>query len=157
MNRTIVLAPVRKSVVVNVSPARAFEVFTKDISRWWPPTHTTLTVAMKQAIIEPHSGGRWYQIGVDGSEADTGHVLAWEPPSRVVLSWELDANFKCNPDAASEVEISFIAEGPSATRVELEHRHIERMGEGADKARAMVDAPGGWGTMLQRFAEVASA
>jgi uncharacterized protein YndB with AHSA1/START domain len=154
MTKTIALAPVRKSLTVKASQAKAFEVFTSGMSRWWPPTHTILKAPFKESIIEPRAGGRWYHVGTDGSECGTGHVRVWDPPGRVVLVWRLNAKWEYEPDLDTEVEVRFIPEG-AATRVELEHRHIERMGEGGEAARAAVDSPNGWSGILEEFRKVA--
>jgi uncharacterized protein YndB with AHSA1/START domain len=156
MSRTISVAPVRKTIRVNASPARAFEVFTTGMSRWWPATHTILKVAPKEHIIEPRAGGRWYQIGVDGSECDNGKVLAWEPPHRLLLAWQIDANWQFDSKLITEVEVLFLEEGTNSTRVELEHRNIERMGEKAETVRASVDSAGGWSAILESFRQVAN-
>jgi uncharacterized protein YndB with AHSA1/START domain len=155
MTPTIKIAPVRKSLVVNATQARAFAVFTAGMARWWPATHTIMKVPPKDHIVEPRVGGRWYQIGEDGSECDNGRVLAWEPPQRVLLAWQINADWQYDPDLLTEVEVNFIAEGANRTRVELEHRHLERMGAKAETARAAVDAPGGWGALLESFKRVA--
>lgn len=150
MERTITIAPVRKSLRLNAPPARAFEVFTSGMSRWWPATHTILKSPFKEAVIEPREGGRWYHIGQDGSECETGTVRVWDPPGRLVLVWRLNAKWEYEADLDTEVEVRFIADG-AATKVELEHRHIERMGEGGEAARAAVDGPGGWTSILEEF------
>ena len=154
MTRTISVAPVRKNVHVNAKPARAFEVFTSRMTSWWPPTHTILKVALKEHVLEPRVGGRWYQVGVDGSVCENGKVLAWEPPERLLLAWQINADWTYDPDLITEVEVRFIPEG-DGTRVELEHRYLERMGEKGETARAMVDAPGGWGAILEAFRKIA--
>src|SRR5262245_50814924 len=110
--RTIRIAPVRKSVVVNVGAARAFDAFTRSIDRWWPRSHHIGKTQTWQAVIEPRIGGRWYERGDDGSECDWGKVLAWEPPSRVVLAWQLSAEFQYDPNLITTVEVRFIAQGP---------------------------------------------
>ncbi|HEX4861409.1 MAG TPA: SRPBCC family protein [Rhizomicrobium sp.] len=150
MTRTITLAPVRKSVRVSVAPARAFEVFTAGIARWWPASHNLLKAPYKATIIEPRAGGRWYQIAIDGSECDNGKVRVWEPPSRLVLVWQIDPQWQYDPGLDTEVEVNFIADG-TGTKVELEHRHIERMGEGAQAAHAAVGAPNGWTAILEEY------
>ena len=150
MSRTISVAPVRKSVSVNVSTQRAFEIFANQMIRWWPPTHTILKVTPRAHIIEPKAGGRWYSVGVDGSECDTGKVLVWEPPSRLVLVWQLTPEWQYDPGLHTEVEIRFMPEG-SGTRVELEHRQLERMGEKADAVRTQIDSAGGWTAILESF------
>jgi len=150
MTQTIAIAPVRKSVLVKAPPARAFEVFTAKMSAWWPATHTILKSSFKEAVVEPRAGGRWYHVGEDGSTCETGLVRVWSPPHRLVLVWQLDANWQYDRDLDTEVELNFVAEG-DGTRVQLEHRHLERMGKGAETARAAVDSPGGWSGLLGAF------
>jgi len=114
---------------------------------------------MADFVMEPKVGGRWYELGVDGKQCDTGRVTAYEPPERIVLAWQLDERWQYDPDPAhaSEVEVRFIAEGPSQTRVELEHRGFERHGAGADGVRDGTDAPTGWTYVLDLFAKHAAA
>ena len=150
MTRTINLTPIRKSLRVNAPQAKAFDVFTAGMSRWWPATHTILKAPFQEAIIEPHAGGRWYHIGADGSTCETGTVRVWEPPGRVVLVWRLNAQWQYDPDLDTEVEVRFIPDG-AATKVELEHRYIERMGEGGAVAHAAIDGPGGWTGILEDY------
>jgi hypothetical protein len=157
MSRMITVAPVRKSVVVNATQQKAFDVFTSNMTRWWPATHTILKAPLKTTVLEPRKGGRWYQIGEDNSECGIGHVLAWEPPARALLAWRINADWQYDPDLTTEVEVRFIAEGENRTRVELEHRHLERMGEKGEAARASVDSPGGWGSILESFKQTAEA
>jgi uncharacterized protein YndB with AHSA1/START domain len=154
MSTQIRPAPVRKSIFVEAPPAHAFDVFTAGIGRWWPKTHKIGDVDLDKPIIEPRNGGRWYQVGVDGSECDIGTVEAWEPPSRLVLIWQLTAEFEFDADLVTEVEVLFTREG-DGTRVDLEHHHLERLGETAEKMREAVDSPGGWSGLLQLFAEAA--
>jgi hypothetical protein len=156
MNRTISIAPVRKAVVVQATRARAFEVFTTGIDRWWPKTHGIGAAPIRESVIEPFVGGRWYTKHDDGTEVVIGHVRAWEPAARFVVSWEISAEWK--PDArvalASEVEVRFLAEAAGGTRVELEHRDFERMGAvPGEKMRNSVD--GGWPAMLALFVKAA--
>jgi uncharacterized protein YndB with AHSA1/START domain len=146
----IAIAPVRKSVVVKAPQQKAFEVFTAGVDRWWPKTHGIGTSPLVSVVIEPHKGGRWYGRYADGADIPNGHVLVWEPPGRVVFSWEINSQWKPDSSIASEVEIRFIAEGSGATRVELEHRKFEVLGrEGGEKMRGQVD--GGWVGMLELF------
>jgi uncharacterized protein YndB with AHSA1/START domain len=153
MDRTITIAPVRKSVRVNAPQARAFEVFTAGIDRWWPKSHGIGSAPLTQSVIEPFRGGRWYTKHEDGSEATVGHVLVWEPPSRFLFSWEINPNWKPDSSIASEVEVRFVADG-TATLVELEHRKFEVMGEeGGTKMRKDVD--GGWPGILEMFRKAA--
>jgi uncharacterized protein YndB with AHSA1/START domain len=144
---------VRKSVTVGLSKNRAFDVFTRDISRWWPRgSHTILRVPLQEVVLEPRVGGRWFHRGIDGSECDTGTVIAWAPPDRIVLGWQLNGRWQYEPDIVSEVEVRFTATGSNETLVELEHRCIERFGETALALRAGLDAPNGWQLLLERFA-----
>ena len=154
MSTQIRPAPVRKSIFVEASPEHAFDVFTAGIGRWWPKTHKIGDADLDKPVIEPLSGGRWYQLGVDGSECDIGKVLVWDPPSRLVLIWQLTAEFQYDPDLVTEVEVLFTPEG-EGTRVDLEHRHLERLGDTAEKMREAVDSPGGWSGLLQLYAEEA--
>jgi activator of Hsp90 ATPase-like protein len=155
--RQITVAPVRKSVRVDAGAARAFDVFTAGLTRWWPRTHHIGTAPMKEGVIEPRVGGRWYERGEDGSECEWGKVLVWEPPFRVVLAWHITPQFKYDPTRFSEVEVRFIAEGAAATRVELEHRNLDRFGadEGA-QMREKVAAPNGWTAIMSLYADCAS-
>lgn len=149
------IEPIVKTVLVQVPPERAFEVFTRGMGRWWLP-HFSISptrAPIADVLVEPREGGRWYERGEDGSECDWGRVLAWEPPHRVLLDWQIDGMFRFNPALHTELEIRFVPEGPAATRVVLEHRHLERFGEHAIDARARMD--GGWGSLLERFAGAA--
>jgi hypothetical protein len=153
MNRTIQIAPVRKSVVVDATPREAFDTFTAGIDRWWPKSHGIGAAPVVESIIEPRLGGRWFTRHADGSEAVVGHVSVWEPGERFVVSWEINADWK--PDAriafASEVEVRFSAAGAGQTRVDLEHRNFERMGqEPGEKMRNGVD--NGWPAILTLYA-----
>jgi hypothetical protein len=150
--RAITIAPVRKTVRVNADAARAFDVFTAGFTRWWPRTHQIAKVPMKDAVLEPRVGGRWYERGEDGSECEWGKVLVWEPPVRVVLGWQINNAFQYDPTAMSEVEIRFIIESAAVTVVELEHRNIDRLGADAEEFRKKVDSPNGWGAILQLYA-----
>jgi uncharacterized protein YndB with AHSA1/START domain len=153
---TITPAPIRKTVQVTAQPARAFAFFTERMGRWWPHAHTLLGAPQEDVVIEPRLGGRWYERGVDGSEYEWGHVLAWEPPERIVLAWQLDTDWRYDPDLITEVEVRFIALGAEATRVELEHRRLENYGARAAEARARLDSPEAWRGTLDRFAEIAT-
>ena len=149
MDIDVAIAPVRKSVHVPVPPAEAFRIFTADIDRWWPKEHG-LDGPVVRSVIEPFTGGRWYAEYSSGSEITNGHVLAWEPPGRVMFSWEISAEWKSDPDSsvASEVEVRFLPRD-GGTQVELEHRRFHRM-VGGDKMRAGVD--GGWSKILDLYA-----
>ena len=156
MNTQIKIAPVRKSLTVAASPARAFEVFTAGIDRWWPKAHGLGKTPVVASVIEPFVGGRWYTKHEDGAEVVVGHVRVWQPGERFVVGWEISPDWKPEPRVAlaSEVEVRFIAEA-DRTRVELEHRDFERMGAaGGETMRKGVD--GGWPAILELFATEAS-
>jgi uncharacterized protein YndB with AHSA1/START domain len=156
MNLHIHPAPVRKSVHVNASPERAFDVFANGIGRWWPKSHHISKADLDRAVIEPREGGRWYELAVDGSECEVGKVLVWDPPGRLVLAWQLTPDWTYDPNLVTEVEVLFTREA-GGTRVDLEHRHLERIGERAAAARESVDSPNGWGLILQLFSEEAAS
>ena len=156
MSKTIEIAPVHKTVVVNAAQARAFDVFINGIDRWWPKSHGIGSTPIVKQIIEPRQGGRWYSTHEDGSEAISGHIQVWEPPHRVLFSWEISAQWKPDPKVASEVEVRFIAESPTRTRVELEHRKFEALGtESGQAMRGAVN--GGWPGLLELFKTAAEA
>jgi uncharacterized protein YndB with AHSA1/START domain len=145
---------VRKQVVVEVPVERAFRAFTEEFDAVKPREHNMLAVEIEETVFEPRVGGRIYDRGVDGSECQWARVLAYEPPDRVVFSWDIDPRWQIETDLerTSEVEVRFIVEGPERTRVELEHRNLEHHGEGWEDLREGVDSDGGWPLYLQRFA-----
>jgi uncharacterized protein YndB with AHSA1/START domain len=148
-------APVRKSITVRASVPQAFEIFTEDFDSWWPRSHHIGSSPMRKAIIESHLGGRCYSEQIDGTECDWGQVLAWEPPHRLVIAWQIGGDWKYEPDLAksSEVEIRFTEQPDGKTLVSLEHRHLDRAGASAGAMRAALESPNGWGGMLQLFVE----
>ena len=145
---------VRTEVVVEAPVERAFEVFTDGIGSWWRADHHILEGELAEMVFEPRVGGHVYDRGVDGSECRWARVLAYEPPHRVVISWDINTQWQLETDLekTSEVEVRFIAEGPERTRVELEHRHLDRHGDGGEEMSAAVGAPDGWTEGLQAFA-----
>jgi uncharacterized protein YndB with AHSA1/START domain len=145
---------VSKSVRVEIPAERAFALYTAMMGRWWPGTHHIGKQKFETIVVEPRAGGRYFERDAAGVECDWGTVLAWEPPHRVVLSWHLGPDWKFDPDPekASEVEVRFIPDGEGVTIVELEHRAIERHGEGYEKVRDAVNSPGGWTAILESFA-----
>jgi uncharacterized protein YndB with AHSA1/START domain len=147
----IKIAPVRKQITVRASQQRAFDWFTREMSRWWPPSHSILKSPLKQYIVEPLAGGRWYAIAEDGSTAQTGYVIEWQPPEKLVLAWQLNADWQFDSELITEVEVQFVAESATVTRVELEHRNLQRMGDSAAMLRSMVDAPRGWTAILEAY------
>jgi uncharacterized protein YndB with AHSA1/START domain len=150
---------VRKRVVVEAPIERAFRVFTEDFDSIKPRDHNMLSVEIAESIFEPRVGGRIYDRGVDGSECQWARVLAYEPPHRVVFSWDIDPRWQIesDPERTSEVEVRFIAETPDVTRVELEHRNLERHGEGWEALGEGVGGEAGWPLYLQRFVELLAA
>jgi uncharacterized protein YndB with AHSA1/START domain len=146
------------SVQVEASQQRAFDVFTDKFGSWWPMDHHIGSAPAVDAIIEPRVGGRWFERAADGTECEWGTVLEWEAPARIVLGWQLDPQFvyDSDPSLATQVEVRFIAEGPSTTRVELEHRGFDVHGERGAAMRNAVSSPGGWGGIMQCFAEAAA-
>ncbi len=152
MNRTVQPAPVRRTIDVKVSQKRAFEVFTGSIGVWWPRSHHIGAAEVKSITIEPCEGGRWFETGEDGVETEWGRVLVWDPYGRLVLAWQVSAEFKYDPGLETEVELTFTPMGDRETRVELEHRNLERFGAKAEQVASQVGAPGGWTKVLEAYA-----
>jgi uncharacterized protein YndB with AHSA1/START domain len=153
--KTIQPAPVRRSIEVNASQAKAFDVFARKPSSWWPKTHRIGKTPLVATVIEPEVGGRWYERDEDGSECQWGYVIAWEPPQRLVLAWQLNAKFEFDPNLVTEVDVRFVALTADRTRVELEHRLLERLGETARAASERIGSDGGWPAILRSFAAAA--
>ena len=150
------IEPVRKQITVEAPPEHAFAVFQG--GAWWPKNHSILASGSprRELVIEPKPGGRWYEIGEDDSQCDWGKVLAWDPPRRMLLGWQINGNFEADPSAMSEVEVIFTPEGDQ-TRVELEHRGFEAHGKTGQDLRDSVGSDNGWSGLLQKFGETASA
>lgn len=144
---------VRRSVVVDADPARAFRVFTAEFGSWWPMSHHIGATDPVDVVIEPETGGRWYERGTDGVECDWGRVLAHEPPHRLLLSWHLQADWEPDPDPAraSEIEVRFTAEADGRTRVDLEHRALHRHGDGAASISEAIGKETGWTGILASY------
>ena len=147
---------VQASIVVDAPLERAFEVFTQDFGKFKPAEHNLLGVEIAETVFEARVGGHLYDRGVDGSECRWARVLAYEPPHRVVLSWDISPHWQIESDPArtSEWEVRFVAENPTRTRVEIEHRNLERHGEGWEAVRDGVGHDQGWPLYLSRFATV---
>jgi uncharacterized protein YndB with AHSA1/START domain len=145
---------IRTSIVVEAPIERAFKVFTEDFGRFKPREHNLLGVEIDETVFEPQVGGHLFDRGVDGSECRWARVLAYEPPHRVVISWDIDARWQIETNHArtSEVEVRFISETSERTRVELEHRHLDRHGEGWEGVREGVSGKSGWPLYLERYA-----
>jgi uncharacterized protein YndB with AHSA1/START domain len=148
---------IRRSIVVKAGAERAFRVFTEGMDSWWPKSHHIGSSPMVRTVLEGRPGGRCYTEQDDGTQSDWGEVLEWDPPRRFLMAWKVSPAWKYEPDLAkaSEVEVRFTTERDGSTRVDLEHRHFERHGEGWEQMKAQIDAPGGWGGMLELFAKQA--
>ena len=147
---------VTKQVVVAAPIEKAFRVFTERFDVIKPREHNMLGVDIEASVFEPRVGGRVYDRGVDGTECQWGRVLAYEPPHRLVFSWDISPHWQIetDPSRSSEVELRFVAEADDRTRVELEHRHLDRHGDGWEGMRAGVSDDAGWPLYLERFAAV---
>jgi uncharacterized protein YndB with AHSA1/START domain len=150
---------VHKSITVDAPIDRAFHVFTQEMQTWWPPEHHLLDASLAEMVVEPHVGGDIYDLGTDGSRCRWARVLEYDPPNLFVFSWDINLEWEIETDLerTSEVAITFTAEGENRTRVELEHRNLDRHGEGWEKMRDAVGSPDGWGEGLRRFAGAAAA
>jgi len=147
------LNSVRKVLGVQAPQAVAWRVFTEKMGSWWPLANYKIGKAKAvDAVVEPHVGGRWYERGDDGSICQWGSVLAWEPPTRLVLSWDITADWQYDPLLKTELEIRFVASGKDSTRVELEHRRLDRYGARRDEMRHIFETGGDWGRFLALFA-----
>jgi uncharacterized protein YndB with AHSA1/START domain len=147
---------VSSSIVVEAPVERAFSVFTEDFGSFAPPEHNLLEADIEETVFETHVGGHIYDRGVDGSECRWARILAYEPPDRIVFSWDISPQWQIetDPEKTSEVEVRFIAETEERTRVELEHRNLDRHGDGWEPERDAVGSDGGWPLYLARFADV---
>ena len=145
---------VRRQVLVNAPIGEAFKVFTERFGDFKPREHNLLQAPIAETVFEPRVGGNIYDRAVDGTECRWARILAFEPPDRVVFSWDISPRWQLetDPDLTSEVEVRFFAEAPQRTRVELEHRNIDRHGPGWESVRDGVDNEAGWPLYLQRYA-----
>jgi uncharacterized protein YndB with AHSA1/START domain len=157
MSNTPTIPALHGTITVAAPIERAFRVFTASFDTWWPRQYHIGQADMAEAFLEPRVGGRWYERGVDGSECDWGRVLAWEPPHRLVVTWQINGEWQYDPDPehASEIEVRFAADGPDKTVVELEHRLLERL-VGGQALRDGIGQGGGWSSILERFAQAAA-
>jgi uncharacterized protein YndB with AHSA1/START domain len=147
----------RKSLSLQATPAHAFQVFTEQIDRWWPRRHHIGSSPLKREVLEPKPGGRWYGLSEDGSECEVGKVLVWDPPGRLVLSWQVTGEWKYDPAFLTEVEVRFTAEGEDRCRMDFEHRNLDRFGKHEADITKAFDSEGGWLGSLQAFAKLAGA
>lgn len=148
------IAVVRKDIVVDASIERAFSVFTDQFGDFKPPEHNLLRAPLTETVFEGRVGGHIYDRAEDGSECRWARILVYEPPTRVVFSWDIGPTWQLEPDpqSASEVDVRFVAEGPQRTRVQLEHRNIDRHGPGWEAVRDGVEGDDGWPRYLTRYA-----
>lgn len=148
-------ASVRKTVTVKCSREHAFEIFTRRYDLWWPKSHKIGKADFKTAVVEERAGGRWYEVGVDGSTCEWGKVLAYEPPGRVVLAWHTQPSWEHDPDPshASRVEVTFTDLGNGQTRVELVHSELDKHGAGWQEMRAQL--ADGWSGIMEAYGQAA--
>jgi hypothetical protein len=149
--------PIRRDVVVDIGQGRAFEIFTAEMTSWWPPEHHIGSAPIAEIVIEPRVGGRWFTRHEDGTETSTGVVTVWEPPARFVVTWQIGADWKYHDDLVTSVDVRFLIEAPERTRVELEHRGLEAFGAQAAAMRELFESPGAWEATLAAYAEKARA
>ncbi len=150
--RSVDIEPIRKQLTVAAPVATAFEVFTSKMGSWWNPQYTIGAEPLAEVVLEPHVGGRWFERGEHGTECDWGRVLVWEPPGRVVLTWQITGDWSYDPDLVTELDVRFTHLGEAETRVELEHRGLEALGEHAMPMRGIFDSPTGWAGLLEGYA-----
>jgi uncharacterized protein YndB with AHSA1/START domain len=154
MTQSATTTTVRRQILVNAPISEAFKVFTERFGDFKPREHNLLQAPIAETIFEPRVGGNIYDRAVDGTECRWARILAFDPPDRVVFSWDISPRWQLetNPDLTSEVEVRFFAETAERTRVELEHRNLHRHGAGWESVRDGVDSEGGWPLYLQRYA-----
>lgn len=146
---------VHRSVRVPLPPTEAFDLFTSQMGAFWPSDHSIGSAATADVVLEPWVGGRWFERGVDGSECDWGRVSVWQPPERLVLVWQIGADWRLQPDLETDVVVSFTDESDGHTRVDLVHRNLGRYEEAAADMYAVFDSPNGWAGILNYFVELA--
>lgn len=145
-------APIRKTLRVHAKAQKAFDTFVA-MGGWWLKSHTLQPTGQRDVVIEPRAGGRWYDVGADGTEMQWGRVLEWQAPDRLVLTWQLNADWSYDPDFETAVEVRFTADGDH-TIVDFEHRGLEAFGERAAETAQAMD--GGWGELLEQFQSAAA-
>jgi uncharacterized protein YndB with AHSA1/START domain len=148
---------IRREIVVGVDPERAFEIFTADMTAWWPSAHHIGSAPIRRIVIEPRDGGRWYTEHEDDAETSTGYVVAWEPPIRLVVTWQIGADWQYHPELVTTIEVRFEPLDGGRTRVRLEHRDLAAFGADAAKMRDTFDGPDAWTATLDAYATVANA
>ena len=155
--------PITREVVVDCDQQRAFDLFTADMTSWWPPAHHIGSAPIAEVVIEPHAGGRWYTRHQDGTETNTGFVVLYDRPGpnkkqgRVSVTWQIGADWAYHPDLVTTVDVRFTEESPGRTRVTLEHRDLDGFGEHAEQMKNVFDAPDAWTRTLAQYAAAAGA
>jgi uncharacterized protein YndB with AHSA1/START domain len=149
--QAINLTSIKKEFTVEASQQTAFEVFTQKMDLWWPRTHHIGSAEMTEMVVEPGVNGRWYSKHADGCEADIGYVLQYQPYDLFVLAWQINGDFKCDPELVTEVVTEFIPEGPTTTRIKFEHKDLHKLGNG----KAVESMNEGWGTIMNLYKNVA--
>lgn len=149
------IAPIRKEFLVKASQEKTFRTFTERIDAWWPRAHHIGASPLKREVIEGRTGGRWYGLSEDGTECNVGKVLVWDPFFKVLLTWQITADWKYDPDFVTEVEVQFIEKEPKLTLVKFEHRQLDRYGDAAAATRNSLDAKDGWNGNLDAFRALA--
>jgi uncharacterized protein YndB with AHSA1/START domain len=148
------LESIRKQIIVSVPRERAFDVFTTQMGAWWNPGYHLGAEPYTDVVLEPREGGAWYEVDAAGTRCTWGTVLAWDPPTRVLLNWQINGRWTHDADQVTELELTFTSRSETSTLVELEHRRLEGLGDGAAEVRAQLDDPSGWQGLLDRFAEL---
>ena len=148
---------ITREVIVNTPPDAAFRVFTAEMTAWWPSDHHIGSAPIAEIVIEPQVGGRWFTRHTDGSETDTGRVVAWDPPGGFSVTWQIGADWRYHDDLATTVDVGFHDAGDGRTRVVLTHRDLDAYGEHAAAMHEMFSEPGAWTATLEAFAARAGA
>lgn len=149
----IEIATIKKEVIVEASQATAFKVFSEKMDLWWPRTHHIGKAPMTEMVVEPGVNGRWYTTHEDGSEANIGYVLSWDPDSFLALAWQINGKFEFDPELVTEVAVNFIADGPKKTVVKMEHRNLDRLGSGGKTIESIDE---GWGIIINLYKNLAN-
>lgn len=153
-DKSISPAPVVKVLRVGATPTDAFDVFTNRMVRWWPKTHSIVGEPQVDITLEPRVDGRWYETGESGKTCEWGRVLAFEPPGRIVLCWQISPDWTFDPDVHTEVEVTFTADA-DGTIVRLEHRNLEAFGDRAEEMAAVLGSANGWPMIIEQFSLLA--
>ena len=144
---------IKKEVVVEASQQTAFKTFTDKMDLWWPRTHHVGGSPMTEMVLEPGTGGRWFSKHEDGSEINVGYIISWDPYALLVLAWQINGDFKYDPDLITEVEVRFLADGPKQTMVKFEHKNLDKLRTGGKAVDSMDE---GWGYILNLYKNVIS-